>query len=263
MEQLQLKEANYGESLEEREFYNRRSFDIRLYKGSVGMGREVLSAAVFRVGRGERQQLDFTTTSARGTPVRYRGQELRQDDERVLEFLIHATRNKVATCAIDFNAMDFVEAIGWDRHKRSVEKLDESLDRMQGARLAIGDKSRCVSVQLVGKVVIEGDQRTVWLHEDIVQLFEGGCTYRPLEERRALPDGIASWLGGFLRANSDEDVFSIADMHRHSGSAAGVHKFQESLRDAALKLEAVGAVASIEFKRGCIRVKRTVRPALN
>lgn len=259
MEQLQLKEANYGESLKEREFYNRRSFDIRLYKGSVGMGREVLSAAVFRVGRGERQQLDFTTTSARGTPVRYRGQELRQDDERVLEFLIHATRNKVATCAIGFDVYDFVEAIGWDRHKRSVEKLDESLDRMQGARLAIGDKRRCVSVQLVGKVVIEGDQRTVWLHEDIVQLFEHGCTYRPLEERRALPDGIASWFSGFLRANSDESVFTIADLHKYSGSTSSPAKFQQNLKDASEKLQAIGAVKRIEFAYGKVRVARPER----
>lgn len=252
------KEANYDESLDERQFYARKSHEVRIYKNSLGMGREVLSAAIFRVGRGVREQLDFTTKSARGTTIRFRGTELRQDDERVLEFLIRATRNKTATDAIDSNVYDFVESIGWDRHKRSVEKFDESIDRMQGSRLAIGDKARCVSVQLVRKVVMEGDERTVWLHEDIVQLFEHGCTYRPIDERRALPDGIASWFASFLRANDDEDMFSIADLHRFSGSTGNVHKFQENLRDASLKIEALGVVRGIEFKRGALRVHRTV-----
>lgn len=253
---MEFKQANYSETMEEREYYSRKSFDVKLYKGSLGMGREVLSAAVFRVGRGERTNLDFTTTSARGTVVRYRGPELRQDDERVLEFLIHATRNKTATAAIDFNVYDFVESIGWDRHKRSVEKLDEAIDRMQGARLAIGEKTRCVSVQLVSKVIIEGDERTVWLHEDIVQLFEHGCTYRPIEERKALPDGIASWFAGFLRANTDENLFAVADLHKFSGSTSTPAKFQQNLREASEKLQAVGVARRFEFSYGKVRVVR-------
>lgn len=246
-------------TMQEQQERAEKTLPVRLYNRTLGMDRDVLSSAVFRVGRGAREQLDVTLQSVRGTQLRYRGPELRQDDARVLEFLVHAVRRGYATAAISFDALEFVEHIGWDRHKRSVEKLEDCLDRMQGARLNIARGAAFVSVQLVAKVGGEGQQRTVQLHSEITHLFEGSVTFVPLEERRALSDGIPSWLAGFLYANDDEDLFEIADLHKHSGSGGKVGKFQENLREAAVKLEKLKAVQRIEFPRGKLRVYRFPR----
>lgn len=177
-----------------------KTLGTTLYAKTLGMHRDLLASAIFKVCRGERQQLDITVQSATGANVRYRGQELRQDDARILEFLVHAVRKKAATDAIEFDIYAFAEHVGYDRHKRSVERIDECLDRMQGSRLKIEKAGGFVSVQLIAKVVGEGTRRTVWLHEEILGLFENNVTFLPLEERRQLSDGLASWLAGYVRA---------------------------------------------------------------
>src|SRR5690606_15264586 len=178
------KSAHYDDSFAESQFYADRSLPVKLYKNSLGMGREILCSQIFLVGRGERPRREVTVTSFRGAQVHYRGPELRQDDARVLEFLVHAVRGKTATAAIHFVPLQFVEHMGWDAHKTSVEKLRGCIERMQESVLKIARGRASVSAQLVGEFAVHEDGTwTVNLHRSIVEIFEGGCTYLPLEEQ--------------------------------------------------------------------------------
>lgn len=236
-----------------------KTLGTTIYAKTLGMHRDLLASAIFRVCRGERQQLDITVQSATGANVRYRGQELRQDDARILEFLVHAVRNKAATDAIEFDIYAFAEHVGYDRHKRSVKRIDECLFRMCGAAVRIEKERGSVYVrQLIAKQDPgkTPNERVVWLHPEIVELFENNVTFLPLEERRQLSDGLASWLAGYVRANNETNLFKLEQLYAHSGSAGSMKTFSEALRDVMPKLQEAGVVKGFALSRGRLTVQR-------
>lgn len=236
---------------------------LDLYNQSLGVGREIASTGIFRVtNKGERHpDVRLKGRTARGTPFEYEGHELRQDDERVLEFLIRSAwdqrKSKAGSRFVKLNLLDFAEEMGWERRQEKADHVEACLKRLQKGIVQLGEAGSRVSFQFVSKTIEDGKyDRIVVLHEEALQMFKGGCTYRTIEERKQLPDGIPSWLGAFLRANDDEDLFTIEDLHLHSGSRSNVYKFRENLADAVRHLKATGVVQDVTFTYGKMRVHR-------
>lgn len=236
---------------------------LSLYNQSLGIGREIASTGIFRVtNKGERQpDVKLKARTARGTVFEYEGPELRQDDERVLEFIIRRAwdqrKSKSGSRCLDLNLLDFATEMGWERRHEKALHVAACLKRLQKGIVQLGEEGSRVSFQFVSKTTEVGKyDLLVVLHEEALQMFKGGCTYRTIEERKQLPDGIPSWLGGFLRANDDEDVFTIEDLHMHSGSRSNVYKFRENLADAVKHLKATGVVQDVTFSYGKMRVHR-------
>lgn len=235
----------------------RQKLPVQLHESRYGLGRHLLGSSLFGVKRGERKHINTQLPSYRGVTVEYTGPELRQDDATVFLGLVHSVRNGLVSDEFEFDPLDFACSLGWRRHTENVGHLRECIERMQSAlvRLCTGDSG--ARVQLVGAFEWKGLKRwKVSLHPRIVQLFEGGTTFLPRDERAQLTDGLQTWLAGFLRAQSDEVRFDIKDLLAFSGSEAEMKRFGEHLRDTMPKLQAAGVVKGFRFGRGSMTVER-------
>jgi hypothetical protein len=170
---------------------------------------------------------------------------------------VHCVRETVVDDCVAFDPKEFVKELGWDAHKKSVDKLKDCIERMQSAmvRLTVNDKAGHRAA-LVGSFTWTPERWFVRLDPNIVGLFEGGITFLPRAQRAMLTDGLQTWLASFLLAQSDEVIFILADLHKYSGSEAAVKTFGQQVRETLLKLVAVGVVKDFEFRRGKLIVKR-------
>lgn len=166
-------------------------------------------------------------------------------------------RATVVDNCVSFNPKEFVKELGWDVHKKSVEKLKTCIERMQSAmvRLTVNDNTGHRAA-LVGSFTWTPERWNVRLDPNIVGLFEGGITFLPRAQRAKLTDGLQTWLASFLLAQSDEVVFSLVDLHKFSGSEASVKIFGEQVRETMPRLVAAGVAKDFEFRRGKLIVKR-------
>jgi len=260
-------------SYEEKKQRAERSLPVKLYPAVFGMGRHLLGCALFSVTKSskgrvvsyrdngekviERREINVTLPSFRGASIEYKGPELRQDDATVWLALVHRTREGLVDATVEFDPREFAASIGWDAHKKSVDKLAVCIERMQSAlvRLTINETSG-LRAALVGAFDWSPERWSVRLDPRIVGLFEGGTTFLPRAERAQLTDGLQTWLASFLRAQSDENIFELADLAKFSGSEAVLKTFGEQVRETLPKLVAAGVVKGFSFGRGKLRVER-------
>jgi hypothetical protein len=259
-------------TLAEKIWRSERMLPKKLYPTVYGMGRHILGCAMFSVNRsgkglkaereagdrkaGERRDIKKVFPSYRGASIEYAGPELRQDDKTVLLGLIHRVRDRMVHECIEFDPNEFVVSLGWDDHKKSVKKLEDSIKRMQRSVVCLTIDDAGFSTQLVGEFQWRGDRWAVNLSERIVGLFAGGTTYLPMAERAQLTDGLQTWLASFLRAQSDEAFFQISDLYKYCGSEAEIKTFGTELRKTMPKLVDVGVVKGFKFGRGKLSVER-------
>lgn len=249
-------EQNAKPSLAEKQHYAERTLPVQLYDHAYGLGRHLLGSALFGIKRGERQRVKLTLPTYRGAEIEYVGPELRQDDATVLLELVHRTRKSVIDTCVGFDPREFVKALGWDAHKKSVEKLRGCIERMQESLVRLTAHDQGLRTHLVGSFDWSPERWIVNLDSRIVGLFQGGVTFIPKTERAALTDGLQTWLAGFIRAQSDETRFDLADLLRFSGSEAEAKTFGTQVRESMPKLVAAGVVKSFEFGRGRMTVVR-------
>jgi hypothetical protein len=261
-------------SLDEKQHRASRMLPVPLYKTNFGTGRHVLSTALFGVTKsgkgkveergeddrktGERKDIKKVFPSFRGNAtIEYQGPELRQDDETVHLGLVHCVRDTVVDDCVSFDPREFVKGLGWDAHKKSVDKLKDCIERMQSAmvRLTVNENTGHRAA-LVGSFTWTPERWSVRLDANLLSLFEGGTTFLPRAQRAKLTDGLQTWLASFLLAQNDEVVFSLADLHKFCGSEAAVKTFGEQVRETLPKLVAVGVVKDFGFRRGKLIVER-------
>lgn len=251
-----LNDSSVAPSYAETVFNAERTLPVRLFDHSYGLGRHLLGSALFGIKRGERARVNLTLPTYRGAEIEYTGPELRQDDATVLLELVYRTRKGMVSDCVQFDPREFVKTIGWDAHKKSVDKLRECVERMQESLVRLTAHDRGLRTHLVGAFDWDGMRWSVKLDARIVGLFEGGTTFIPKAERAFLTDGLQTWLAGFIRAQSDETRFELADLLKFSGSEAEVKTFGTQVRESMPKLVAAGVVKSFEFGRGYVRVER-------
>lgn len=261
-------------TFDEKQDRAKRMLPVSLSKNSFGTGRHILSTALFGVTKsgkgkiaargeddrkaGERKGIKKVFPSFRGGAyIEYQGPELRQDDGTVHLGLVHNVRATEVNNCVSFDPMEFVKGLGWDAHKKSVDKLKDCIERMQSAmvRLTVNDDTGHRAA-LVGSFTWTRECWSVMLDPHIIGLFKGGITFLPRAQRAKLTDGLQTWLASFLLAQNDEVVFILADLHKFSGSEAAVKSFGEQVRESLPKLVAVGVVKDFEFRRGKLIVKR-------
>lgn len=258
-----IKAAHYGESVQEKEFYAQKRLDYwvpgyTLYDNQLAMGRQILSSEVFAAARGERKfvKVEIATYGLHTRRVRYEGEQLRQDDARVLSFLLHEVRNRPVDGVIDIKPYEFVKHIGWSASGANVDKLKACIKRMQRGLLEVEIKGSFVSAQLVRDFEGNAKEWSVRLHPNIVHLF-ADCrpTFFSKEGRMKLEDGLQSWLAGFLKANNDERVFDLSELRERSGwNGTDAREFTKSMKSAMEKVQAAGFVGSYEFTYGRMKV---------
>lgn len=193
----------------------------------------------------------------------YRGEELRQDDERVWLQILHLARTQALAEWVEFIPAEFMAAIGWkSRSAREYSRLREILSRLQATSLQIASKrlNMGVSVQLVGPFEWEGLTRwRVKIEPSMKQLFpEEYYTKIQWSQRLALPGGIASKLHGYFASHRTPLPVKIAHLQELCNSKSSPSEFRRSLTKALNALVECGFLLSWHISEvdSTVHVKR-------
>ena len=206
--------------------------------------------------------------------VTYRGEELRQDDETVWLQLVHLARQHVAGQLVEFTAYSFCKAIGWPIGKRSYERLKESLRRMQATGLDVHSKrlDRGVSMSMIPFFEYEDSETQkslprwrVRIAPELVDLF-GSDHYTRLEweQRLRLPDGLATWLHGYLASHRVPHPIKIDTIAYGSGmNTVDKPELRRLIKRALTNLVECGFLLEFDLTGDLVTVKRAINHHLH
>lgn len=227
-----------------------------LSRTSYGMNPDILCSALFGVAKGsEKRVIDgvmrltrrhirqiYRTTN--GASIEYRGEELRQTDLTVLLELLHRRAGMATSCALEFSPYTFCSQIGWSDSKVDAERLKESLLRMRQAIVIVErDGTKGSTVGFVSDFSWDGAKWAVTIDERIGGLFSIKPTYLIIAQRKALSQGLQTWLYGYVRANKCGWGVSLETIHEACGSESkNMQEFARSVREALKKLAAIKVI---------------------
>lgn len=182
----------------------------------------------------------------------YRGEELRQDDERVWMQILHLARTQPLSEYVEFVPGEFMLAIGWkSRGSREYDRLREILSRLQATALQISSKrlNSGVSVSLIVSFKWQGLTRwRVKIEPEMKKLFpEDYYTRVQWEQRLALPSGIASKLHSYFASHRQPLPVKVCHLQELCASQAAANEFRKSLRAALDALVETGFLLSWRF----------------
>lgn len=246
------------EKLAEAQFYANRSMP-RLHKSSLALEPVMLKSGLFRPGNGERCRFDdYVDVKAHGSHViQFRGEELRQDDERVLVSLLKLRSGSAVDGVIKLRPRAFCRALGWASSGESTSKLRSSLVRLQLARVRIHYADGGISLySLVSDAHLVGSEWQVWLSPRLGQMFDRSVTYLDMHARLSMRDGLESWLYGFLKADACWAPFCLADLRDMSLPSYELKEFNRHARRALDSLCAKGQIKGYELANGKLTVKK-------
>ncbi|PPE69496.1 hypothetical protein IS481_14795 [Caldimonas thermodepolymerans] len=248
------------ESLDERAFYAAKSLP-KFYRDTLAFEPVLLKSNLFRPASGARTRYDVFTElkSYNNTRIEYRGEELRQDDLRVLLTLLKLRSGDVVSNAIEFTPRTFCrDVLGWADSSDSVAKLKACILRLQDARARVHFKGGMLAMSFVSDAVLRSnDAWTVWLSDLLLPVFERNLTYLKASERLAMKDGLESWLYGFIKADSCTLEFDLSTMREAAGSTYEQKDFNKHVKKVLEGFEADGIVASFEVSKGKLKVRKS------
>lgn len=202
--------------------------------------RALLVSPLFQVRsksqpRSEHLELTIGGTPT-GSPIQYRGPELRQSDARVFLALLHMLRDLWAGTRASFEARELCTVLFGRYDGDSRRQLREHIYRLQRGLLVF----ERFSVQLVQTFLYPArGPWTVALDESIVQLFRVSPeVWLDIENRLALPDGLASWLYGYIESQTKLIPMELPKLIALCGSQASPKAFAEAMREALALLSA-------------------------
>lgn len=199
--------------------------------------------------------------------ITYTGEELRQDDETVWLQLLHMAKKQSIGQSVKFTPYGFCKAIDWTISDRSYARLRKCLDRMQATSLAVYSSRLKDGVSLSMIPVFrwqDGDtgqvlrRYQVQFAPQLVELFGSMCfTCLEWAQRKALPDGIATWLHGYFASHRIPLPIKISTLARGAGmTTERAAKVRELIEKALRELVNVGFLISWEIVGELVHVKR-------
>ena len=200
--------------------------------------------------------------------ISYRGEELRQDDETVWLQLVHLARRHVAGQLVEFTAYSFCKEIDWSINSKSYLRLKECLRRMQATSLDVYSKrlERGVSLSMIPFFEYEDSesQKTLprWrvrIAPELVELF-GNNYFTRLEwaQRLQLPDGLATWLHGYLATHRVPHPIKIETIAFGAGlTETSKPELRRLVKRALTNLVNCGFLTEFDVQEDLVTVKRT------
>lgn len=204
--------------------------------------------------------------------ISYRGEELRQDDETVWLQLVHLARQHVAGQLVEFTAYSFCKDIEWSINSKSYDRLKECLRRMQATGLDVYSQrlEKGVSLSMIPFFEYEdSDQKALprWrvrIAPELVVLF-GDNYFTRIEwaQRLSLPDGLATWLHGYLASHKVPHPIRIETIAKGAGlTETDKPALRRLIKTALANLVKCGFLLGFEVKNDLVTVKRVTKSAI-
>ena len=196
---------------------------------------------------------DEVITAVSGVEIRFKGEQLNQEDLDVCAQLFHLARVHPLGIICEFAAHGFLKALGRDTGGRSHDDLDRSIMRLQQP-VKIELSRSTLSGQLVG--FCEKDKLTkrykLKLNPELAALFSQGWTGLHWQQRRRLRrKPLALWLHAFYATHTEPFPYSVAKLRELSGSqTTAIRRFRQNLRAALKELEAARAIQGHDIDKG-------------
>lgn len=197
--------------------------------------------------------------------LKYRGPELRQSDGLVFMALLNLARDVQVGQHVSFSPEELCHAVFGRYDGPARKSLKEHIHRLQSALVEFSE----FTVQLCLR--FSHSSKGPWkvaLDEDIVRLFsQVRHVWLELQQRKSLPEGLATWLYGFIESQSSLIPTSVETLHRLCGSEASTKSFTDSLRETLHVLANQGVLdEGWSLKGGKVKwrkaMRKTTEPAM-
>ncbi len=238
------------------------------------MPNEILRSALFNARNRNQPRRYFKNEAIaiidQSARITFTGEELRQNDESVWLQLIHLAKEVPIGSPVEFTAYSMVQALRVTKSKPNpghIERLCESLRRMQATSLAIHSKrlARGVSLSMIPKFEWQ-DETTgarlakwrVFVAPEMVELFgDVHFTHLQWEQRLALPSGLATWMHGYLASHRAPVPIKLNTLQRGCGcNTVKPRKFKQLVSIALSELQRVGFLRNGAIRGELIHVER-------
>ena len=188
---------------------------------------EFLRSALFnaRNRNQKRRYLRQETLSIIGKGrITYTGEELRQDDATIWLQLIQMASDTTLGAVVEFTPYSFCKAVGWTPSGETYAHLRKCLTRLQASALAFyAERTKhTISLSMIPAFCWQ-DESTgkplpryrVKLAPELAALFHGQhFTYLHWAQRRQLPEGLATWLHGYLASHQQPRPLALEEIQR-------------------------------------------------
>lgn len=261
----ELKAARKAAMMSARE--NPGSVLPKQYDGTLAFTPELLKSRLFGHRSGKRETFrSFTPVPAYGKArIEFKGEELRQDDLRVLLALIRSRAGHECESAIDFNPREFcVQKLGWGDSGGSVEKLSNVALRLHDAKCRLyyteekSGKEVFLGISFITEYVMQKGTWSIRLSPSLITLLMGWYrSYMKVSERMSMKDGLGSWLYGVIKADSCELGFDLEQLRAVSGSPMILKEFNRAVKKSMAEFEKMGVVAGFTLKNGHLSLRKT------
>ncbi|RGE46651.1 hypothetical protein DZC30_02425 [Comamonas testosteroni] len=236
-------------------------FIPKMHRDTLMFAPALLKSALFKASKGSRlvheQEVEVPTHNKR-VRLFYAGEELQQDDLRVLLMLIKMREGSLATRALQFSPREFCVAMGRADSSSSVQVLKDSLKRLQRARVRLLTLEKEALYSFVSDVEFERGRWRVWLSERVANML-ADSTFTCIDKavRFAAKDGLESWLYSFVKADACFVPFKLEDVQEWSGLTGYTGKeFARVLKKELSGLVEAGEIDSFDVKDGKVRITK-------
>lgn len=203
--------------------------------------RAFLQTPLFRVAGKQRARQGATNLVLVAQPqVTYRGPELRQSDGLVFASLVHMARDVRLDVGVSFHAEDVCRTLFGRYDGNTRRQLRDHIQRLQSGVIAFDT----FSIQLCLRFDYPNRGRwSVALDPHIVALFQGTHVWLDVATRIRLPEGLASWLYGYVRSQTRLIPMKLETLRQQCGSEASPKAFMNGMRLALQQLAQRSVVA--------------------
>ena len=221
--------------------------DATTAPGSTAVRSAILRSAVFSAGTEVRVWQEQVVYPVHfGRHFRFTGYRLFQDDLTVSLAIADLLRGHLTSDDIQIDLMDLIHRLGWSPGTHSRERLTSSLLCLANARFEVTSfdfsvtKFRLFDALRIGGDCIEGKLSGGFTR---FQDEPGRGTFVPLERRKALREGLQTWLAGWVLATRCNEPVALQALYDHSGTMQRhLGEFGREVRRALDRLQSVGFV---------------------
>lgn len=232
----------------------------KLYDNTLALATAMFKGNLFRPGSGPRAAyLDYTPMNVtNGWTLLFKGEELRQDDERVLLALIKLRSGDVVSNVIKFVPRTFCrEVLKWADSGENAEKLKACIKRLHDARVRVTQADGIEHLySFVSEATIAKDYCSVSLSTTMADMFKSQVTYLDMDKRLAMKDGLLSWMYGFIKADACFAPFDLHKMRDLAGSSYEQKDFNKQLKQVLKKLQDDRIIRGFVLGGGTLKITK-------